>query len=205
MVSELRDYDQINAELTRRLNLGEPHIRLVDAGGQRLLIARISGPWNACIEVLGHAGPELAAELDAAGVTVVCRGRADDGAGRGLIAGRLLLLGDTGAAIGYAQRGGTIITLGRAGPRAGLNQQGGDLLLLGPAGPLAGERQAGGQIFLGAQQPPHAGRGRRSGRLIALDPDRSARRPLPDPADEAALAAARDLAHSFHTFPRGGP
>ena len=86
VVPELRDYQQINAELVRRLNLGQPHVRLEGVEGQRLLVSRLAGAWQAVIEVDGNAGPELAAELDAPGLTVVCRGSAADGAGRGLVA-----------------------------------------------------------------------------------------------------------------------
>ena len=95
VVPELRDYQQINAELVRRLNLGERHVRLEGVDGQRLLVSRIAGAWKALIELDGNAGPELAAELDAPDLTVVCRGSAADGAGRGLAAGRLLI-GGTG-------------------------------------------------------------------------------------------------------------
>ncbi len=169
VVPELRDYQQINAEILRRLNLGERHIRLEGVAGQRLLVFRVNGPWNALVELDGHAGPELAAELDAPNLTVVCRGSAADGAGRGLLAGRLLIGGNAGPAVGYFQHGGMIVAAGDAGPRAGLNQQGGDLVLLGKVGALAGERQSGGRlVFRQGLAGAHAGHGRRAGRLIAL-------------------------------------
>src|SRR4051794_29906274 len=62
-VPELRDYHQINAELVRRLDLGQRHVRLEGVAGHRLLVAGLAGPWQAIVEVDGNAGPELAAEL----------------------------------------------------------------------------------------------------------------------------------------------
>jgi glutamate synthase domain-containing protein 3 len=169
LVPELRDYHQINGELLHRLNLGERHIRLQGADGQRLLVAQITGAWQALIEIDGNAGTELAAELDAPGLTVVCRGSTADGAGRGMAAGRLLIGQSAGAALGYFQRGGMILANGNVGARAGLNQLGGDLVLLERVGALAGERQSGGRLFFKQGHIGlHAGRGRRGGRLVSL-------------------------------------
>jgi len=197
VVPELRDYQQINAELVRRLNLGERHVRLEGVAGQRLLVSRIAGTWQALIEVEGNAGPELAAELDAPGLTVVCRGSVADGAGRSLAAGQLVIGGDASAAIGYFQRGGLIVAVGDVGPRAGLGQCGGDLVLLGKAGALAGERQTGGRlVFKPGCTGPHAGHGRRAGRFIALPPEQSLAAEL-DPDDSRLIAAALGLANRF--------
>jgi methylamine---glutamate N-methyltransferase subunit B len=197
VVPELRDYQQINAELVRRLNLGDRHVRLEGVAGQRLLVSRIAGAWQALIEVDGNAGPELAAELNAPGLTVVCRGSAADGAGRGLAAGRLLIGGEAGAAIGYFQRGGLIVAVGDVGPRAGLAQCGGDLVLLGKVGALAGERQAGGRlVFKQGRTGPHAGHGRRAGRLIALPSEQLLAADL-DQDDDRLIEAALGLANRF--------
>lgn len=168
-VPDIRDYDRINAELVQRLDEGCRYVRLAGAEGQRLLAARLKGTWNALVEVEGRAGPELAAELDAPGLTLICRGDAADGAGSRLRAGQVVVLGDAGVAVGYAQTGGVIVVTGSTGPRAGLNQRGGDLILLGAAGPLAAERQSGGRLVafegkLGA----HAERGRRGGKVVRL-------------------------------------
>jgi glutamate synthase domain-containing protein 3 len=169
VVPELRDYHQINAELVRRLNLGQQHVRLEGVEGQRLLVSRVAGDWHGTIEVDGNAGPELAAELNAPGLTVVCRGSAADGAGRGLQAGTLVVLGPAGVALGYFQKGGLIVAARDAGARAGLCQSGGELVLLGFCGPLTGERQTAGRLFLDKELAgPHLGHGRRGGRLIAL-------------------------------------
>jgi glutamate synthase domain-containing protein 3 len=168
-VPEVRDYQRINAELAQQLDRGVSRVRLTGAEGQRLLVAGLAGGWRAVVEVEGRAGPELAAALNAPGVTVVCHGPADDGAGRGLRAGRLLILGNAGEALGYAQEGGTIVAARAAGPRAGLNQKGGVLIVLGDVGRLAGERQLGGRLFAhGSRLGPHAARGRRGGRLVSL-------------------------------------
>ncbi len=197
VVPELRDYQQINAEVVRRLNLGEPHVRLEGVAGQRLLISRISGAWQALIEVEGNAGPELAAELDAPGLTVVCRGSAADGAGRGLAAGRLVIGGEASAAVGYFQRGGLIVAVGGVGPRAGLAQCGGDLVLLGKVGALAGERQTGGRLIcMQGRTGPHAGHGRQAGRLIVLPAEQFLAADL-DQDDSRLIAVALGLANRY--------
>ncbi|WP_422931230.1 glutamate synthase [Singulisphaera sp. PoT] len=168
-IPDIRDYERINAELIELLHQGCPRVRLVGAEGQRFLVSGLRGSWKALIEVEGRAGPELAAGLDAPGVTVICRGAAADGAGRGLRDGRLLVCGDVGEGLGYAQEGGVIITNRNAGNRAGLNQKSGVLVVLGRVGRLAGERQSGGLIFVdGSGLGPHAGRGHRGGRLVRL-------------------------------------
>jgi glutamate synthase domain-containing protein 3 len=195
VIPEVREYSRINVEVVRRLSMGLDRVVLAGAEGQRLLLAGLSGPWLAVIEVRGRAGPELAAGLDAPGLRVACLGPAGDGAGRGLRAGTLLIRGDAGDAVGYTQAGGTIVVSGPAGPRAGLDQAGGALILLGPVGRLAGERQMGGRLFARDDRlGPHAGLGRRGGRLIRL----SAEGALPDPVDPddrlAFRAALDDLA-----------
>jgi glutamate synthase domain-containing protein 3 len=168
-VPELRDYHEINKELVRHLGLGRTHVRLEGVEGQRLLVSGLTGPWEAVIEVDGNAGPEVAAEMDAPGVTVVCRGTAADGAGRGLIAGTLIILGAAGAATGYLQRGGLIVAAGDAGPRPGLCQREGDLVLLGRAGLLAGERRTGGRLFLHlGRAERHRDFAARGGRSVSL-------------------------------------
>ncbi|WP_165245884.1 glutamate synthase [Paludisphaera soli] len=166
-VTELRDYHQINAEVVRRLKRGATRIRLEGPAGHRLLLAGLRGPWRAVIEVEGDAGPELAAGMDAPNLNVVCKGASADGAGSRLIAGSLLLLGPTGSAVGYHQRGGLIVAASRVGPRAGLGMSGGDLVLFGPAASMAGERQSGGRLFLpDSGSGPHLGRDSRGGRRI---------------------------------------
>lgn len=170
VVAEIREYPRINAEVVQRLDAGCDHVRLTAAEGQRLLVAGLKGNWTAVVEIEGDAGPELAAELDAPGLLVVCHGTAGDGAGRGLRAGRLLVLGTAGDAIGYTQAGGTVVAAGTAGHRAGLDLAGGTLVLLGSSGRLAGERQSGGWLFACPERlGPHAGHGRRGGRVVALN------------------------------------
>ena len=121
------------------------------------------------VEVEGRVGPEFAAELNAPGLTVICRGNAADGPGRGLRAGRVLILGDAEVAIGYAQEGGVIVVAGSAGPRAGLGQRGGSLILLSDVGQLVGERQSGGRIYVfGPRLGKHTERGRRGGQVLRL-------------------------------------
>ncbi|MDR3617774.1 MAG: glutamate synthase [Paludisphaera borealis] len=169
-VPELRDYHQINAEIVRRLNRGETHVRLEGVERQRLLVAGLSGPWEATVELIGDAGPELAAGMDAPGIVVVCRGSSADGAGSGLKAGSLFLHGPTGTAVGYAQAGGLIVALGSVGPRAGLRMSGGELVLSTSAGPLAGEGQTGGRLYLPTTDVgPHAGWNARGGVRSTVD------------------------------------
>jgi glutamate synthase domain-containing protein 3 len=200
-IPDIRDYARINAELVLRLDEGHALVRLSGAEGQRLLAARLSGPWTAVVEIDGAVGPELAAELDAPGLTVVCLGRAADGAGRGLRAGRVLILGDAGDALGYTQEGGAIIAAAGAGPRAGLGQRGGTLLVLGQVGPLAAERQSGGRtIVFGNRLGPHPERGCRGGRLIRLASESDPLAGL-DPAEASLLLdLGRDLRPWIH-FP----
>jgi glutamate synthase domain-containing protein 3 len=171
-IPDIRDYDRINAELVQQLDDGHAEVRLVGAEGQRFLAAGLTGPWRAVVEVEGYAGPELAAGMDAPGLTVVCRGPAADGAARALRAGRVVILGDADVALAYVQAGGIVLVSGSAGPRAGLNQAGGILVVLGSLGPLAGERQSGGWLFAReGSLGRHAGRGQRGGRLVRLPSD----------------------------------
>ncbi len=183
IVPEIRDYTRINADLIALLDAGHPVIRLLGVDGQRLIARGLRGSWAALVEVEGDAGPELAADLDAPGLTISCSGSAADGAGRGLIAGRILIRGAAGAAVGYAMKGGTIVAMDSCGPRAGLDQAGGWLVLFGPVGRLAGERQSGGHLIVTLGPVGTSfGHGRRGGR--ATGPDDL------DDEDRIALAAA---------------
>jgi methylamine---glutamate N-methyltransferase subunit B len=186
-VPEIRDYRTINGELVRHLDQGCQSFRLTGVNGHRLLVAGLAGSWTAVIEVVGGAGPELAAEMDAPGVTVVCRGSTADGGASRLKSGRVLILGAAGPAFGYALRGGLAMVVGTSGARAGLRQLGGDLILFGHAGPLAGERQLGGRLLTHADLGPHAGRGRLGGRFIRMDVGGGV---LGDAEDRAAMGAA---------------
>lgn len=168
-VPEIRDYEQINKELTRLLAGGARRVVLAGVEGQRLLASGIRGPWSASIEVRGRAGPELAAGLDAPGVFVICRGDAADGAGSRLASGTVVVEGGVGDGLGYAQSGGTILVLGPAEHRAGLLQAGGTLVVLGGLGRLANEGQSGGTFVMGeGHAGPHLGRGRRGGRRVEI-------------------------------------
>lgn len=169
VIPEVRDYQRINSELVVRLDEGHSLVRLTGADGHRLLVSGISGNWNAVVEVEGRVGPEIGFGLNAPGLTVICRGDAADGAGSGLQAGLLVILGSAGHAVGYAQRGGTIVVTKDCGHRAGLNQSGGLLVLLGSAGRLVGERQSQGTILVGTDKlGPHSGHGHHGGRLLTV-------------------------------------
>ena len=168
MVPEIRDYTRINAEVIALLEAGHSRIRLAGAAGHRLLAFGLRGAWNALIEVDGRAGPELAAEVDAPGLVIVCSEAAAEGAGRGFRSGRLVIVGDAGSAVGYCQQGGTIVVAGSAGPRAGLDLSGGLLVVGGDLGRLAGERQRAGVVLAGGTIGPFAGTGQRGGRLANL-------------------------------------
>ncbi len=171
-VPEIRDYEQINKELTRRLSEGARRVVLAGVEGQRLLASGLTGGWTAVIEVQGRAGPELAAGLNAPRLTIVCRGDTADGAGSRLTAGRLVIEGKTDDGLGYAQSGGTILVMGNAGHRAGLRQSGGILVVLGSVGRLAGELQSGGILAtVGGRVGAHFGRGSRGGRRLSLGVD----------------------------------
>ena len=75
-------------------------------------MSRDSGGVDGDLEVEGVAGPELAAGLEAPGLTIVARSDVLDGAGSGLVEGLLVVLGSAGSAVGYAQQGGLIAVTG---------------------------------------------------------------------------------------------
>ncbi|MDG3003037.1 glutamate synthase [Paludisphaera mucosa] len=198
-VPELRDYHQINAEVVRRLNRGADRVRLEGPAGHRLLLAGLTGPWRAEIEIAGDAGPELAAGLDAPGLRIVCRGASADGAGGGLRQGVLLLLGPSGTALGYRQAGGLLIAADVVGPRAGLGMLGGAMVLRGSVGPLAGERQSGGRLFLPSSEVgPHSGWNSRGGWRFADEVD-----PI-DHAGKRILKHALELLDRHASRPAAG-
>ena len=193
MIPEIRDYQRINAELVGLLDAGHSRIFLDGAEGQRLLAAGLGGDWRATIEIDGPTGPELAASLDAPDLTIVARGRTADGAGRGLAAGRVVVLGDATDGVGFGQSGGTLIVLGSAGHRSGLAQSGGTLAIFGRVGRLAGDRQSGGRLFVaGSPRGPFRGRGRSGGRLIDVAEDES----VPE-ADRADWLRVLELASAW--------
>ncbi len=169
-IPEIRDYHRINAELISLLDAGHVEIYLDGAEAQRLLASGLRGSWEARIEILGHTGPELAAGLDAPGLTIVARGDTADGAGRGLRQGCLIVLGSATDGLGFGQYGGSLIVDGTAGHRAGLAQAGGSLWVLGGVGRLAADRQSGGRTLApGLDRDPTTGRGRSGGRAVDLD------------------------------------
>ncbi|MEW4567117.1 glutamate synthase [Tautonia sp. JC769] len=168
-VSLVRDYQQINREILLALDSGHRLVRLTEVEGQRLLASGLRGPWDAVIEVIGNAGPELGAGLDAPGVTILCHGSAADGAGRGLRSGRLAISERSGDALGAWMSGGAIVVRGATGHRAGLRQRGGTLVLLGEAGRLLADRHSGGLIMADPGVITSAsGRGRSEGLLVPL-------------------------------------
>jgi len=169
VVPDVRDYTRINAELIQLLDAGHPVIRLSGVRSQRLLASGLRGAWHALVVVEGDAGPELAADLDAPNLSIVCTGSAKDGAGRGLRSGQVLVTGDVDAVAGYAQSGGCLVVAGSAGPRAGLDHSGGLLVLGGSVGRLLGERQRGGEIVvLTGPVGRFAGRARTGGKMLAI-------------------------------------
>ncbi len=185
-VPEIRDYSRINAELIALLNVGHPRVRLVGVDRQRLLLFGLRGAWRAVVEVEGHAGPELAAELDAPDLIVACTGSVGDGAGRSLRAGRLWIAGHAGASLGYNLEGGTIALGGNAGTRLGLQMRAGLILVGGSVGRLAGERQTGGRILIAGEIGHNPGLGAQGGRMVTLDRASDADREVI--AEEARLA-----------------
>ena len=173
-VPEVRDYREINARIVRQLERGARTVRLIGVSGQRLLASGIQGPWEGTIEVVGDSGPELAAGLNAPGLTIVALGASGHGTGVHLEAGRVVLFGDCGEAVGYAMTGGSIAASAHSGHRLGLRQAGGLIVAAGPTGRLAGDRQSGGVLYLLDPEPnPSLGRGRTGGRLVrdALGPE----------------------------------
>ena len=115
-IPEIRDYERINAELVRALDAGCRRVRLAGAEGQRFLAAGLSGGWNAVVEVEGHAGPRARRGPGCPGPDRRLPRPAADGAGRGLRAGRLVILGDAGEASVTPMRGGHAPRRRGAGP-----------------------------------------------------------------------------------------
>ncbi|WP_158633336.1 GltB/FmdC/FwdC-like GXGXG domain-containing protein [Tautonia sociabilis] len=199
-VALVRDYRRINLELSRALDDGRTLVRLVDVEGQRLLASGLHGDWRAVVEVVGNAGPELAAGLNAPGLTIRCTGSAADGAARGLVSGRVAIRGQAGDAVAAAMLGGTVVVAGGAGHRAGLRMRGGTLVLFGPVGRLLADRRAGGLIFAdpSAMQRP-SGRPGDGGRLLPL-PQETGHAALLDPEDARAYRdALHDLPDGFRS------
>ena len=196
-VHEVRDYQRINALVTQLLDRGHSRVRLIGVSSQRLLLSGLRGNWRAVIEVEGPAGPELASNLNAPSLIVVARGFVADGAASGLMAGRLVIQGDSGDALAYGQAGGAVLACGSVGHRAGLQMRDGLLFLGGPAGRLLGEWQRGGQII--ARNPNigrNVGHGRTGGRLLLshefVGPDQ-------DPFVSATLRELQPyLSHPIH-------
>lgn len=153
------------------LDLGCPRIRLEGVSQQRLLLWGLRGPWEAAVEIHGHAGPELAAELDAPGLIVLAHDPVDAGVGQGMLSGSVWVRAAAGELAGYGQAGGVLVVQRHCGDRAGLRQRGGLLMLLGSAGRLAGERQSGGMIVCRGPLGPLAQRGQTGGLLVHA-PDR---------------------------------
>ena len=197
-IPEIRDYQRINGELVALLDAGHPRVILDGAEGQRLLASGLRGPWDATIEIDGRTGPELAANLEAPGLTIVARGGTADGAGRGLRSGCVVVLGDAADGAGYSQSGGTLIVVGSAGHRAGLAQSGGTIAIIGEVGRLTGDRQAGGRLFSAGLLPDQFdGRGRTGGHRIRVEDDGA----VPE-ADRAEWLRLLDLASAWADIPR---
>ncbi len=200
-IPEIRDYQRINAELVRHLNARQGKVRLVGAEGQRLLVAGLAGEWNAVVEVEGRAGPEFTADLDAPGLTVICHGPVADGAARGLRAGRVVVLGDAGAALGYMQEGGIVVAAQGVGPRR-LESARRRARDPGSGRPSGGRTAEGGAPFAyAACLGPHAGRGWRGGRLVRLASEGDGLAGVADEDAETFRSLWRDLA----SWVRPGP
>jgi len=73
-ISAIYERNQRGAGATARLGTRQCPTRR--RRGTAILAARLAGDWSAVVEVEGCAGPELAAELNAPSLTVVCRGHA---------------------------------------------------------------------------------------------------------------------------------
>lgn len=187
-VEEVRDYRRVNAEIVRLLDAGHTRVQLTGVEGQRLLVSGLRGAWRAEVELLGRAGPELAADLDAPDLIVRASAVAD-GAARGLRSGALVVSGPAGDGLAYELAGGTVVVAGAAGHRAGLRMTGGRLLLLGPVGRLLADRQSGGDVLAArAWVGPWSRHGATGGECWLLDD-----RPHPGSPADALLALALSM------------
>jgi glutamate synthase domain-containing protein 3 len=151
---EWRDSHAVTQQVGLALNKGYRQISLTGARGDRLLLAGLSGPWEAEVRIDGDVGTEFARGLNATGLFVLVNGSSGAGAGYGLKAGTLVVAGKSGAMLGTHIEGGEIWALGFAGSRLAHCSKGGRIVVGNGIGPMAMDRRISGTLTIRAYPHP---------------------------------------------------
>jgi glutamate synthase domain-containing protein 3 len=151
---EWRDSHAVTQQVGLALNRGYRQIFLTGARGDRLLLAGLSGPWEAGVRIDGDVGTEFARGLNASGLFVLVNGSSGAGAGYGLKAGTLVVAGKSGAMLGTHIEGGEIWALGFAGSRLAHCSKGGRIVVGNGIGPMAMDRRISGTLTIRAYPHP---------------------------------------------------
>lgn len=151
---EWRDSHAVTQQVGLALNKGYRQIFLTGARGDRLLLAGLSGPWEAEVRIDGDVGTEFARGLSASGLFVLVNGSSGAGAGYGLKAGTLVVAGKSGAMLGTHIEGGEIWALGFAGSRLAHCSKGGRIVVGNGIGPMAMDRRISGTLTIRAYPHP---------------------------------------------------
>jgi glutamate synthase domain-containing protein 3 len=151
---EWRDSHAVTQQVGLALNKGYRQIFLTGARGDRLLLAGLSGPWEAEVRIDGDVGTEFARGLNASGLFVLVNGSSGAGVGYGLKAGTLVVAGKSGAMLGTHIEGGEIWALGFAGSRLAHCSKGGRIVVGNGIGPMAMDRRISGTLTIRAYPHP---------------------------------------------------
>lgn len=150
-------YRELNARLRSMLASSTcHHLILRNVYGQRYIGAGLR--QDACLEVYGTPGNDLAAFMD--GPRIIVHGNAQDGCGNTLNSGEIVVHGRAGDIAGYSMRGGRVFVRDDVGYRAGIHMKAYGacqpvLVIGGTAQPFLGEYMAGGVVLLlGLTLPP---------------------------------------------------
>lgn len=146
---EGRTTREINAEIKKRIQQGEKHIRVRNPGARHNLGVAILEPVTLelegsvgyycaglidgpTFEIAGSAGWGLAESMMSG--QVVVRGSAGNGAAAAIRGGTVVIHGDAAARLGISMKGGTVVVAGNCGYMAGFMAQKGTLIVCGDAG-----------------------------------------------------------------------
>ena len=135
---------EINREIHRLIEAGEPEITLLKPRARHNLAVAILQPVRIVIE--GSVGYYCAGMID--GPTVEIRGSAGWGVAECMMAGTVIVDGNAGNGAGASIRGGTVVIRGDAAARAGISMKGGCLIIQGNAGYMTGFMAQKGTIVI---------------------------------------------------------
>lgn len=151
---EWRDSHAVTQQVGLALNKGYRQIFLTGARGDRLLLAGLSGPWEAEVRIDGDVGTEFARGLNSPSLFVLVNGSSGAGAGYGLKAGTLVVAEKSGSMLGTHIEGGEIWALGFAGSRLAHCSKGGRIVVGNGIGPMAMDRRISGTLTIRAYPHP---------------------------------------------------